>query len=423
MRRLLPLLAAAVVLLAPPLARTQEALSEEEENHLRQVVGEAGSSPVEFIRALEAHLKKYPKSPRRADLERGLVKGAMDARDNRRIRQYGELVLAREPDDLQILERVARALLDEDTKENSERALKYAKKLEEVVRLASRERDGDLEARKKARLADEVDRALGKALLYQSRATGNLGKMEDAAALARRGYETFPSAEAAREIARWLARLGRNEEAVRHLADAFTIVDPTATDAERARDRALLTELWRKSHDSDTGLGDRVLEAYDRTSSLVATRRGKAREFDPNAQLTDPMDFTMSGLEGAPLRLASLKGKVIVMDFWATWCGPCRAQKPLYDQVKKRFKDDPSVVFLAINTDEDRSLVAPFLEKNKWPRQVYFEDGLSSLLRVSSIPTTLIIGKTGQIFSRMNGYVPERFVDMLTERVKEALAE
>jgi thiol-disulfide isomerase/thioredoxin len=155
----------------------------------------------------------------------------------------------------------------------------------------------------------------------------------------------------------------------------------------------------------------------------MAARRGKAREFDPNAQLTDPMDFTMSGLEGAPLRLASLKGKVIVMDFWATWCGPCRAQKPLYDQVKKRFKDDPSVVFLAINTDEDRSLVAPFLEKNKWPRQVYFEDGLSSLLRVSSIPTTLIIGKTGQIFSRMNGYVPERFVDMLTERVKEALAE
>jgi len=182
-------------------------------------------------------------------------------------------------------------------------------------------------------------------------------------------------------------------------------------------------ELWRKSHEGETGLGDRILEAWDRTAAIVAARRARARELDPNGQAKDPLDFTLSALEGAPLKLASLKDKVVVMDFWATWCGPCRAQKPLYDQVKKRFKDEPRVVFLAVNTDEDRELVAPFLEKNRWPRQVYFEDGLSSLLRISSIPTTLILGKTGQVFSRMNGYVPERFVDMLTERVKEALAE
>ena len=47
-------------------------------------------------------------------------------------------------------------------------------------------------------------------------------------------------------------------------------------------------------------------------------------------------------------------------------------------------------------------------------KKVYFEDGLSGLLRVSSIPTTIIIDKQGQIFSRMNGFVPEKFVDQLT---------
>jgi thiol-disulfide isomerase/thioredoxin len=414
---------ACLALAAAPPARAQQVLSAEEEEHLRQAVGEAGSSPIEFIRALEAHLKKFPDSPRLADLERGILKAAMDTRDNRRIRLYGERVLERDPGDTQILERVARALLDTVDPAGAERALKYALALERSVRDTVGQRGAELDRRNRARLQQEADRAIGKALVYQSRATGNLGRPEEAAALARRAYQTYPSAESAREIARWLARLGRNDEAVRCLADAFTIADAAATDAERAEDRARMGELWRQSHDSEAGLGDRILEAYDRTAALLAARRAKAREIDPNAQLTEPMEFTLSAFEGEPLKLASLKGKVIVMDFWATWCGPCRAQKPLYDEVKKIFRDEPRVVFLAINTDEDRAPVAGFLEQNQWPRQVYFEDGLSALLRVTSIPTTLILGKNGQVFSRMNGYVAERFVDMLTERVKEALAE
>jgi thiol-disulfide isomerase/thioredoxin len=116
-----------------------------------------------------------------------------------------------------------------------------------------------------------------------------------------------------------------------------------------------------------------------------------------------------------------LKGKVVVFDFWATWCGPCRIQHPLYEEVKKRFAEKEDVVFLAINTDEDQNLVRPFLDENKWNgKTVYFEDGLSNLLKVSSIPTTIVFDKQGQIFSRMNGFVPEKFVDQLTARINEA---
>ena len=95
------------------------------------------------------------------------------------------------------------------------------------------------------------------------------------------------------------------------------------------------------------------------------------------------MQFTLSGLDGAKLSMATLKGKVVVFDFWATWCVPCRAQHPLYEQVKKRFAGNPDVVFLSIDTDEDRALVRPFLDEVKWKDRVYFEDGLSRALNGS----------------------------------------
>ncbi len=116
-------------------------------------------------------------------------------------------------------------------------------------------------------------------------------------------------------------------------------------------------------------------------------------------------------------------GKVLVLDFWATWCGPCRVQHPLYEQVRQRFKDNPDVIFLDVDTDEDRSLVKPFLERQKWSQEVVYDDGLGGFFRLSSIPTTVVLNRRGEVQSRMPVFVPERFVDMLTERIGSALTE
>ncbi|MCE5306939.1 MAG: redoxin family protein [Acidobacteriales bacterium] len=403
------------------LAGAQTPKSDAEQEALRQAVGEAGSSPMEMTHALEGYLAKYPKAARRNDIELALLKAASEAKDNRRVVLYGERVLQREPADVPILESVTRALLLVDDKANAEKALGYGRRLEQALEALEKEKTSS--AREEGQKREEIDRTRGKALVYQARALGNLSKLTEALERARASYQTYPTSESAREIARWLDRSGKPEDALPYLADAFMIDDPRRSEAERTRDRARLGEAYRKVKGSEAGLGDLVLAAYDRTTAQLAERRLKLRQLDPNANVTNPIEFTLSGLKGDKLALASLKGKVLILDFWATWCGPCRGQHPLYDQVKQRFKSRSDVVFLSVNTDEDHGLVEPFLDESKWSKDVYFEDGLSAALRVSSIPTTVIFGKRGEVFGRFNGYIPERFVDMLTERIQEALKE
>lgn len=391
----------------------------DEEAELNRAIREAGSSSIEFIRALESHLARFPKSEQVADVERALVKAAMEVKDNRRIALYGERVLAREPDDLQLLDRVARALVAEDKPEPARKALEYARKSQKLVAsLRSEKPPGRVS---QGRWNDEVDTALARALALESQATGILGSHSEAASLAIRSYQTFPTAEAARQAGRWLAAAGKPAEAVEWYATAFVIPDPRSTEADRSRDRARMGELYRQAKGSESGLGDAILAAYDRASALLAGRRERLRASDPNADLDDIMEFTLSGLNGDKLELTKLRGKTLVLDFWATWCGPCRTQYPLYEQVKKRFRNRNDVVFLSINTDENREAVEPFLRDAKWNKRVYFEDGLSKTLDISSIPTTVIVDRRGEVFSRMNGFLPERFVDMLSERIEQAL--
>jgi len=399
----------------------QEPSAAAEDRELSNALAEVGTSQIDFVRALENHLAKYPKSLKKPEIERALTKAAIEMKDDQRIILYGERVLDREAGDPQMLEKVARALLSSDARDTSERALRYAKRYEEQVEGL---RQATLTGRAaKAEWMTEVDRGVARALVLEARATGNLGKSEEALVLARKSYDRYPTAEGAREIAKLLTRLGREPEAIAHLADAFTIVDSRNNDEARVHDRRRIGELYTKVNGSEKGLGDLILESYDRTTALMADRKLRERETDPNAQVASVMDFTLTGANGDPLKLSSLRGKIIIFDFWATWCGPCRAQHPLYQQVLSRFEDNSGVLFLSISTDEEHALVDSFLKEHHWTNPVYFDDGLARMLRITSIPTTIIVNKRGEISSRMNGFNPDRFVDLLTERIQQAMKD
>src|SRR5579864_3263532 len=256
------------------LVSAQEPAAETEDKALSSALAEAGSSQIDFVRALENHLAKYPNSAKKPEIERALVKAAIELKDDRRIILYGEHVLDREAGDPQILDRVTRALLATDAKDTSERALQYAKRYEAQV--ASLQKQPPVGHFKAADWRIEVDRGVARTIVLEARATGNLGKYDEALALAQKSYTEYPTAEGAREIARWLIKLGRESEAVPRLADAFTISDDRNNDAIRARDRARMGELYKKVNGSEKGLGDLILESYDRTSALTAERKLQA---------------------------------------------------------------------------------------------------------------------------------------------------
>jgi thiol-disulfide isomerase/thioredoxin len=415
----------AILLLAASGLRAQQAavpdLSQAEQDSLRQALAEAGNSPVDFVKALEAHLTRFPNSPRKMELLRAIIKTSTDVRDDDRIVKYGEQVLAKEPDDAQILERVSAGLLRRGDKASAERALKYVVHFREILLTAVNDKAAS--GRDEVKMREGTDRATARGMILNARAEGILGNFAKASDLAELSFSLYPSVEAAREASKWLTAGGKTEESIRYLARAFTIAELKAADADGARDRANLGALYKKWKGSETGLGDMILQAYDQTSAAFQARHEQLKTLDPNAYAKEPLQFTLTGVQNEKLPLVTLKGKVIVMDFWATWCGPCRLQHPLYEQVKERFKNRADVVFLAIDTDEDRSVVKPFLEQNQWSQKVYYEDGLGQLLQVTSIPMTLILNKNGEVASRMNGFLPERFVDMLTDRIQEALGE
>lgn len=110
-------------------------------------------------------------------------------------------------------------------------------------------------------------------------------------------------------------------------------------------------------------------------------------------------DFTLNQLDGVTLDFEDLKGKVVFINFWATWCAPCVAEMPSINSLYKIYEDNPEVVFVMINVENKADKVRKFIKKKKFSFPIYLPNA-SQIPRVyesKGIPTTFVLDKDGYI--------------------------
>lgn len=132
-------------------------------------------------------------------------------------------------------------------------------------------------------------------------------------------------------------------------------------------------------------------------------------------------DFILTDIHGKNLSLSSLKGRTVIINFWATWCPPCRAEMPSLNRLYKEYRTRGLVV-LAISTDTSANVVKGYLNKNPFDFTILLDtdNKVSRQFRVFSIPTSFLIDKNSVIIQRYIGEedweAPE-----IKSKVKEAL--
>lgn len=135
-------------------------------------------------------------------------------------------------------------------------------------------------------------------------------------------------------------------------------------------------------------------------------------------------DVRVKGLSGTEFKLSSQKGKVVFLNFWASWCPPCREEMPSIQKLYNGFKGE-KIVFAAISIDRGgKDTVAPFIKKNLYTFPVYLDQSgiAASKYEVLSIPTTFIIDKKGNIAAKIVGAIDWNSDEVKT-KIKKIIAE
>ncbi len=118
----------------------------------------------------------------------------------------------------------------------------------------------------------------------------------------------------------------------------------------------------------------------------------------------DVGDFKVEGLKGGMASLSQSKGKIVLLNFWATWCPPCRAEMPSIEALWKKTKSKAFTI-IAVSVGEDKATVGKFIADQKYSYPIFLDPSsqLGTAFNASSIPTTYIIDKTGKVIAGIQG--------------------
>ncbi|OMP79348.1 TlpA disulfide reductase family protein [[Flexibacter] sp. ATCC 35208] len=134
-------------------------------------------------------------------------------------------------------------------------------------------------------------------------------------------------------------------------------------------------------------------------------------------------DFDFEDGKGTVQLTASLRGKVVFINFWASWCPPCRAEFPSIEILYSRFKNNPDVSFLTVNEDNELSAANAYMKGENFTVPFYKTRGnVPDAIYTGTLPTTIVLDKNGKIRFRHEGlanYGSEKFMKQIEDLIKE----
>ncbi|KZY29080.1 redoxin [Oleiphilus sp. HI0068] len=134
-------------------------------------------------------------------------------------------------------------------------------------------------------------------------------------------------------------------------------------------------------------------------------------------------DFTLKSNQGSNIRLEELKGEVVMLNFWASWCGPCRQEMPLMNDIFAKY-EDLGFTILAVNVDEDSADADRFLKAVPVDFPVVYDSTskVSEMYEVDAMPTTVMIDRDGNKRFLHRGYKPgyeEEYANQVKQLIRE----
>jgi cytochrome c biogenesis protein CcmG/thiol:disulfide interchange protein DsbE len=418
----------------PPDASAKKAPDPEAE--LQKALANAGNDSAAMIKNLKEYLQQFPDAPRKTAVYRALVEACEQTHDAACALDYAERLIVTRPDDSQMMLVAVNLLQQRGDDASLVRAAGYVTRILDRVEKALPDERPARES-----VAEWQDgQAQLRTALYYVRGQVEISQRDYEAALKdlRASYSIHPNALAAKTLGEVAETRGDSAAAIDEYIQAFTL--PESGPAGTVNRRDVLRELrnsWRQVHGTEQGLGDAILTAYDRVAlpspdgrtttataaaSTPATTAAVNTAAARNKDAKDVFSFVVRRLDGSPLALDSLRGKITVLSFWATWCAPCRELEPLFNTVARTYTGNSDVAFFAVNVDDDEAQVPAFVAREKWDVQVIHSDGLDAFVKAGTLPAVMVLGRTGEVVYRTAGFPRDGFADSLTAAIQTALA-
>jgi len=163
----------------------------------------------------------------------------------------------------------------------------------------------------------------------------------------------------------------------------------------------LLTLLAVGCNSNDTGGTNNSVQPQE-TQIADESKTESTEQTTDKIDKTSP-DFELETLDGTTIKLSDLKGKNVIINFWATWCGYCVLEMPDLQKLQDAYKDE-DLLILAVNVGETKEVVQKFMEENKLNLTVLLDtdSSIANLYGLRSFPSTIAVNKNGEI---VTGYV------------------